>query len=232
MFGAAPIKGVMGRSEKIGQNRQITLIDWSVDDDQSAVPVTILLCLPNTQDISVALPGKITATIQYGIGGAQNEMTVDILPGNIITLPATFIRVNINCDATGTPGAEVVVSGFICRMPDVHAPAKSTVYWDTIIPANVGGALFGHKFSIPSMARRVRAIINATPVGLPTVPTGSWQFNLYRQDSVTTILTDDFPATITESPWYIIPGDVLFVGITNTDPLVDIVRSRLVFEMY
>ncbi len=217
-----PGRGMIGRTITLGQNQADTILDWQVGDDESAIPVTILIGIPNVPNTNPAFPGRLTATVQYGIGGSQNVLTMDVTPGSIVTLPATFVRVNVSCDDSGVVGSTVDVSAFLCRFSVAHPPGKVTIY--STIALGVGA---GVSRGIPSMARSFRAFVTNNAGN-----TGTWTVAVRNTNGVLRVAQHNMAAGVQDSGEVVIPGDGCFVEVFNTDGAIVVDNWRVVFDLY
>lgn len=215
-----PGRGMIGRTVTIAPGRTETILDWQTDDDESAIPVTLVLGIPNTPDnIAGTLPSyvRLKALIKYGIGGSQNETFVDVVPGTMITLPASYIRVDVISDVSSQ--MEMDVSAFLCRFATDHPPAKYTVEVP-VIPV-----LSDVLIPVPSLARSFRVYED--------VAAGKkWQVFLLTSNSAVAVRRTYTGADINDTGDITIPGDVFFILITNADAATPMGIGRLVFDLY
>jgi len=216
-----PKRGMIGQSTLVDVGETVTIIDWQIDDDNSAVPVTLMLGIPNRADSLASNPIdiiRVHARVKYGIGGAQNEILLDVVPGNAITLTATFIRVEVISDDTST--GPVTVSAFLARFAIAHPPSKFTRF--SIAPILPGaGVLRG----VPSLARSVK--VYANDGGNPT----PWSVR-FIDAAAQTIARFDFAGGVSNSGELELPGDCFFVQIANTGAVFDLVTWRMLFDLY
>lgn len=212
-------RGLIGQTAVINPGQTATLIDWQSDDDDSALPVTVYLGPPNTAIIQQDGPYTLEAIIQYGIGGAQHEVIVDVLPGMAITLPATFVRVDVRLSAgSANP---VGVSALICRFSTPHPPPKRTL--------SVTGPLViaPLSFPVPAQAHSVRLfVVPAAPAGAP------WRVRVLYNDGLTPLLSIDFPAGTNQSGQILLPGNCSSIEVSITGGAVNINITTAIFDIY
>lgn len=214
-----PGRGMIGRTVTVQPGMTENVLDWQTDDDDSALPVTLVLGIPNTPDTGGTLPNyvKLMAVIKYGIGGSQNETVVDVVPGNMLTIPASYIRVDIVSDASSQMPMDV--SAFLCRFATNHPPAKYTAVVPPLAP--LSDALI----PVPSLARSVRVYMDVA-VG------AKWSVYLLTSNSAVAVYRRYTGADVNDSGDITIPGDVFYILVINADAVIATGVGRVMFDLY
>ena len=94
-FDPGNVGAYLGRVEKVrpGQ-KDVTILDARQTDDRQAGLVTVLLSVaPAGLPIEVAPMRAPTARIEWGVGSGRDQVLIDFLHGQALSVPATFLRI-------------------------------------------------------------------------------------------------------------------------------------------
>lgn len=211
------MRNTTGRIVTIAPGRREVILDWESSKSEAEL-VTIVIAPPNrSQALKVGDEGdKIDAhaIIKYGVDGGQNEIEVDVFPGNMITLPASFVRVEVVARADNVN--DIDVSAFVAKGAAIHPPAKRTIRHDVVIPQGNQASIV-----IPSHARTVMLY---TKCGV------QYQWSIDAADG-TALVVFAPPVGQEHDGTYILPSDamLLTIAVLGIGPAASV---RAVFELY